>query len=53
MRYELHPGFKDRELNISNFLRDTPNGDVVVPNEDSLGLHVARFRGEHRHDAGF
>ena len=31
LRYELRPPFEDREENISNFLRDTPNGDVVVP----------------------
>ena len=31
VRYELRPPFEDREENISNFLRDTPNGDVVVP----------------------
>jgi hypothetical protein len=43
MRYELHPGFKDLELNISNFLRDTPNGDVVVPNEESLKLTSPGF----------
>jgi hypothetical protein len=43
LRYELHPGFKDLELNISNFLRDTPNGDVVVPNEASLKLTAPGF----------
>jgi hypothetical protein len=43
VRYELHPGFKDRELNISNFLRDTPNGDVVVPNEESKALTSPGF----------
>jgi hypothetical protein len=43
VRYELHPGFKDRELNISNFLRDTPNGDVVVPNEASLKITSPGF----------
>ena len=43
LRYELHPGFIDRELNISNFLRDTPNGDVIVPNEESLRLTSPGF----------
>ena len=43
LRYELHPGFKDRELNITNFLRDTPNGDVVVPNEASRKLTSPGF----------
>jgi hypothetical protein len=42
-RYELHPGFKDNELNITNFLRDTPNGDAVVPNEESLKLAKPAF----------
>lgn len=43
LRYELHPGFRDRELNITNFLRETPNGDVVVPNEKSIGLAKPAF----------
>jgi carboxypeptidase family protein/TonB-dependent receptor-like protein len=43
LRYELHPGFVDRQLNITNFLRDTPNGDVVVPNEESLRLAKPAF----------
>lgn len=43
LRYELHPGFVDRQLNITNFLRDTPNGDVVVPNEESLRLAKPGF----------
>jgi Carboxypeptidase regulatory-like domain len=43
LRYELHPGFKDNELNITNFLRDTPNGDAVVPNEESLKLAKPDF----------
>jgi hypothetical protein len=43
LRYELHPGFNDRELNISNFLRDTPNGDVAVPNEESKALTSPGF----------
>ena len=43
LRYELHPGFIDRQLNITNFLRNTPNGDVVVPNEESKGLAKPAF----------
>ena len=43
IRYELHPGFKDNELNITNFLRNTPNGDAVVPNEASLKLAKPAF----------
>ena len=45
MRYDLRPGFEDREGNISNFLRDTPNGDVVVPDEASLELTAPGFSG--------
>jgi Carboxypeptidase regulatory-like domain/TonB dependent receptor len=43
LRYDLHPGFKDRELNITNFLRDTPNGDAVVPNQESVALAKPDF----------
>jgi hypothetical protein len=43
VRYELHPGFRDRELNITNFLRNTPNGDAVVPNEKSRALAKPGF----------
>ncbi|MCI0705781.1 MAG: TonB-dependent receptor, partial [Planctomycetia bacterium] len=43
LRYELHPGFRDRELNITNFLRDTPNGDFVVPNEDAKAIAAPGF----------
>jgi len=43
LRYELHPGFKDNDLNITNFLRDTPNGDAVVPNDESLRLAAPGF----------
>ena len=43
LRYDLYPGFKDAELNITNFLRDTPNGDVVVPNEASRGIAKPAF----------
>ncbi len=43
VRYDVFPGFKDGELNITNFLRDTPNGDVVVPNEASRQLSKPDF----------
>jgi hypothetical protein len=43
VRYDIFPGFKDGELNITNFLRDTPNGDVVVPNEASRQLSKPDF----------
>ncbi|MEO8076011.1 MAG: carboxypeptidase-like regulatory domain-containing protein [Acidobacteriota bacterium] len=45
LRYDLRPGFVDREGNISNFLRDTPNGDVVVPDDTSLKLTAPGFAG--------
>jgi hypothetical protein len=45
VRYDLRPGFEDREGNISNFLRDTPNGDVVVPDDASLLLTSPGFAG--------
>ena len=45
LRYELRPPFEDREENISNFLRDTPNGDVVVPSQSSIGLTAPGFAG--------
>lgn len=45
VRYDLRPGFEDREGNISNFLRDTTNGDVVVPDEESLRLTSPGFAG--------
>lgn len=45
VRYELRPGFEDREGNISNFLRNTPNGDVVVPDEASKQLTAPGFAG--------
>ncbi|HKQ72458.1 MAG TPA: TonB-dependent receptor [Blastocatellia bacterium] len=43
LRYDLYLPFKDRALNITNFLRDTPNGDAVVPNEESLKLAKPAF----------
>jgi len=43
LRYELYPGFKDNELNITNFLRNTPNGDAVVPNDAALKLAKPAF----------
>jgi len=45
VRYDLRPGFEDREGNITNFLRDTPNGDVVVPDAASLALTSPGFAG--------
>lgn len=45
LRYDLRPGFTDREGNISNFLRDTANGDVVVPDEASVQLTSPGFGG--------
>ncbi len=45
VRYDLRPGFEDREGNISNFLRDTPNGDVVVPDDASMRLTSPGFAG--------
>jgi len=43
IRYDLHLPFQDRERNITNFLRDTPNGDVVVPDEASRAMAVPGF----------
>jgi hypothetical protein len=45
LRYELRPPFEDREENISNFLRETPNGDVVVPSRASIDLTAPGFAG--------
>jgi hypothetical protein len=45
VRYELRPPFEDREENISNFLRETPNGDVVVPSRASIDLTAPGFAG--------
>lgn len=45
VRYELRPGFSDREGNITNFLRATPNGDVVVPDDASRQLTAPGFAG--------
>jgi len=45
VRYDLRPGFVDREGNISNFLRDTTNGDVVVPDAASVALTAPGFAG--------
>jgi hypothetical protein len=45
LRYELRPPFEDREENISNFLRDTVNGDVVVPSRASIDLTAPGFAG--------
>ena len=45
IRYELRPPFEDREENISNFLRETVNGDVVVPSRASIDLTAPGFAG--------
>ncbi len=50
VRYELRPPFEDREENISNFLRDTPNGDVVVPVAGVDRADGAGLRRIARHD---
>jgi Carboxypeptidase regulatory-like domain/TonB dependent receptor len=41
LRYEVHPPFFDRTLQMSNF--DPANGDVVVPNAKSLALAAPGF----------
>ena len=51
LRYELRPPFEDREENISNFLRDTANGDVVVPSRASIDLDCTGLRRLNRHGA--
>ncbi len=43
MRYDLFIPFHDVEGNITNFLRDTKNGDVVVPDKASLALTKPAF----------
>ncbi len=43
VRYELHPAFRANNGNITNFLAQTPNGDVVVPDEASRKLATPRF----------
>ncbi len=45
VRYELRSPFWDREENISNFLRETPRGDLVVPSRASIGLTAPGFAG--------
>lgn len=44
VRYELHPPFWDRTLQLANFDRDFPGGRVIVPNKESLALTAAGFR---------
>lgn len=43
LRYELHPAFGANNSNITNFLAQTPNGDVVVPDDASRKLATPRF----------
>lgn len=45
VRYDVRPGFEDREGNITNFLRNTLNGDVVVPDAASVALTSPGFAG--------
>jgi hypothetical protein len=44
VRYEYHPPFWDRTLQLANFDRDYPGGRVVVPNQASLALTAPPFR---------
>ncbi len=44
VRYEYHPPFWDRTLQLANFDRDFPGGRVIVPNDQSLALTAAPFR---------
>jgi hypothetical protein len=41
VRYEVHPPFFDRTLQMTNF--DPTNGDVVAPNQASLNLSAPGF----------
>jgi Carboxypeptidase regulatory-like domain/TonB dependent receptor len=41
LRYEVHPPFFDKTLQMTNF--DPSNGDVVVPNAKSLALTAPGF----------
>jgi len=43
LRYDMFLPFHDTEGNITNFLRDTKNGDVVVPDAASLALAKPAF----------
>jgi hypothetical protein len=45
LRYELRPPFEDREENISNFLRESADGDVVVLSTASIALTAPGFAG--------
>jgi hypothetical protein len=43
IRYDIFEPFTDAGGNITNFLRNTKNGDVVVPDEASLALAKPAF----------
>ncbi len=44
VRYELHPPFWDKTLQLANFDRNFKGGRVVVPNKESLALTAPGFR---------
>lgn len=43
LRYDLFLPFHDSNGNITNFLRNTPSGDIVVPDQASLALAKPAF----------
>ncbi|MGH9659193.1 MAG: TonB-dependent receptor domain-containing protein, partial [Bryobacteraceae bacterium] len=44
LRYEVHPPFWDKTLQLANFDRDFAGGRVVVPNEESVRITAPQFR---------